>query len=155
VSEHGTHAAAALLTSNRLADMPSDITDIIAERELGIAGDPSARVTVRIGRPYRRATGEWACPFQFVGLSASGCTAAYGEDGVQALQLGLEMIRILLAASGKDLVWNEEGFPPAEAGGFMRTLLLPREFAGPVHEMIDRASEEWRKQRDEASDDVS
>ncbi|HEY0026083.1 MAG TPA: hypothetical protein VGB24_24545 [Longimicrobium sp.] len=71
---------------------------VIAERELEMAGEHPRRVVVRMSVPVRVADGEWGCPFQIRGAGDERVRTAYGVDGVQALQLCMEMIRADLGA---------------------------------------------------------
>lgn len=87
---------------------------IIATRQLTLDGPDGARpVIVRIGRPRRQRTGEWACPFRIAGLGRQRLDHAYGEDAFQALQLALEAIRIQLETARQKVTWL--GLPVAVA----------------------------------------
>lgn len=96
--------------------------EMIAERELQArTPDGSVRtVIVRLGKPYpeTEAGGEWGCPIQIIGLDDDDVFVAYGYDGVQALQLALEIIGARLAHPRSDeavvLTWldaRDLGFP--------------------------------------------
>jgi hypothetical protein len=50
---------------------------------------------ITIGAPYRRETGEWACPNSLKGLYENLLDTS-GEDSFQALVLSLNLIRTLL-----------------------------------------------------------
>ena len=52
-------------------------------------------VTVEIGRPYRAAEGEWACPVAIRGFYNS-LPDVRGEDSLQALCLAASLVRMLL-----------------------------------------------------------
>ena len=76
--------------------------DIIATRELDIVDEhehPVAKVLVHIGRPWQEPAGEWAAPFQIVGLGRSRISRAFGLDAVHALQLAQRMIGSMLEIS--------------------------------------------------------
>ena len=98
--------------------------DIIATRELDVIdenGRAVRRVLVHIGRPWQEPTGEWAAPFQILGLGRSRVSRAFGLDAIQALQLVQLMIGSTLAITdeGKQgrLRWAGEkslGFPVDE-----------------------------------------
>jgi len=98
--------------------------DIIATREIDIFsedGSAVGQVLVHIGRPWQEPTGEWAAPFQILGLGRSRVSRAFGLDAIHALQLVHLMIGSTLAASdeGKQgrLRWAGEadlGFPVTE-----------------------------------------
>ena len=72
--------------------MATQLGPVIARRELVRVGSRRP-VVVEIGKPRRRPTGEWACPYRIGGLGRSGVKQAYGEDAVQALQLALDGVR--------------------------------------------------------------
>ena len=125
-----------------MTDTP--LPDVIAERELEVGDDPPRKVMVRVGRPVQQPTGEWACPFQIEGLwSKHTRRAAYGEDSLQALQLGLEMLRITIRSPGLRLDGEE-----VAGAGIYPIIMLPPEYAAPVEEALERASEAWRAVRD-------
>jgi hypothetical protein len=58
--------------------------------------DTGAAVTVQLGRPRRRRTGEFECPYRVRGLGRAKIGRALGEDSVQALQLAFEAVRLEL-----------------------------------------------------------
>ncbi len=76
------------------------LKDVIAERELERPGGHVA--VVRIGRPVRIDEGEWGRSFQVQGAGSERVLTAYGYDGVQALELCLEMIRAELGARQRE-----------------------------------------------------
>ncbi|MGK3985562.1 hypothetical protein WME99_21125 [Sorangium sp. So ce136] len=90
----------------------------IAERRLSVVGEPGRMVTVTIGKPMRKPSGDWACPVDIQGLEAAVRDSAYGVDAVQALQLAFEGARQTLKKSGLPVTWcdgeaGETGFPMA------------------------------------------
>lgn len=62
-------------------------------------------VTVRIGTPYPRPTGEWACPFEVTGLGRKRLRHCFGFDAFQALQLVPQAIRAELQKDGANVTW--------------------------------------------------
>ena len=63
----------------------------IAERRFQIhstGGD----LIARLAAPEQREAGEWACPIELEGPDGSAHLEAFGEDSLQALQLGLVML---------------------------------------------------------------
>ena len=102
----------------------------IATRHLGRA-DTGAAVTVQLGRPHRRRTGEFECPYRVRGLGRAKIGRAFGEDSVQALQLAFEAVRLELEPHAAILTWSggepgETGFPqyvPYTFGGRFRKRL--------------------------------
>ncbi|WP_437602980.1 hypothetical protein WMF28_15260 [Sorangium sp. So ce590] len=90
----------------------------IAERRLSVVGEPGRVVTVTIGKPMRKPSGDWACPVDIQGLQEAVRDSAYGVDAVQALQLAFETARQSLKNSGLPVTWcdgepGEMGFPVA------------------------------------------
>ncbi|WP_437650290.1 DUF6968 family protein [Sorangium sp. So ce362] len=90
----------------------------IAERRLSVVGEPGRVVTVTIGKPMRKPSGDWACPVDIQGLQEAVRDSAYGVDAVQALQLAFETARQSLKNSGLPVTWcdgepGETGFPVA------------------------------------------
>jgi hypothetical protein len=128
--------------------MARDLTDIIAERELDVLDSPGERVVLRVERPIKQESGEWGCSFQVAGPGRSYVRTAYGEDSVQALQLGFEMARIELLHSGWRMGWNETEM---RGGSILRAILIPDEYVGPVEEALDQASRVWRESEDYGS----
>jgi hypothetical protein len=70
----------------------------IAERsyERGLAGN----VNVAVAAPQLVESGEWTCAVRVWDGETSKTTIASGEDAMQALLLGLSMLRIRLETSG-------------------------------------------------------
>jgi hypothetical protein len=106
----------AYVEAKRRMNKPA-LGDVIAERELEVAG--AARAVVRIGRPTPDAQegGDWRCPFQIVGLADDAVHEAFGLDAVQAIQLCFQMIDIYLASErgARDITWlgsEDLGFFP-------------------------------------------
>lgn len=94
--------------------MHAKFTAPIATRHLA-RSDTGARVTVQLGRPRRRRTGEYECPCRVRGLGPARIGRALGEDSVQALQLVFEAVRLELEPHAAILTWfgahGETGFP--------------------------------------------
>ena len=86
----------------------------IATRHLART-DTGGAVIVQLGRPRRRRTGEFECPYRVRGLGRVKLGRALGEDGVQALQLAFEAVRLELDPHAGTLTWygaaGETGFP--------------------------------------------
>jgi hypothetical protein len=78
---------------------------IIAKRTLKRVDLPGS-VLIQVGIPRRRRTGEWACPYQIVGLEEERVRRALGEDSIQALHLALEGIRMDLKPFESQLTWT-------------------------------------------------
>jgi hypothetical protein len=92
--------------------------------------DTGAAVTVQLGRPRRRRSGEFECPYRVRGLGRVRIGRALGVDGVQALQLAFEAVRLELEPHAAVLTWSGElgeiGFPqyvPYYFGGRFRKRL--------------------------------
>ena len=51
------------------------------------------RVRLRVGKPYRTPTGEWACPVECRGVEPR-YTDIRGEDSLQALCLAISFLRL-------------------------------------------------------------
>jgi uncharacterized protein DUF6968 len=101
----------------------------IATRHLART-DTGAAVTVQLGHPRRRRTGEFECPYRVRGLGRAKIGRALGEDSVQALQLAFEAVRLELEPHAAILTWygalGETGFPqyvPYTVGGRFRKRL--------------------------------
>jgi hypothetical protein len=129
----------------------------IATRHLART-DTGAAVTVQLGRPRRRRTGEFECPYRVRGLGRAKIGRALGEDSVQALQLAFEAVRRALDPHAAILTWygalGETGFPqyvPYTFGGRFRKRL-----EAMVNREIEREArrlEHRSKARREASRD--
>ncbi|WP_436619193.1 DUF6968 family protein [Sorangium sp. So ce136] len=72
----------------------------IAERRLSVVGEPDRMVTVIIGKPVQKASGDWACPVDIQGRQEAARDWAYGVDAAHALQLAFEGARQSLKKSG-------------------------------------------------------
>jgi hypothetical protein len=78
--------------------------ELIAQRELAASSeDQVIKVFVRIAKPLEMPAGEWACPYQIVGLGDEVIRAIYGIDGVQALQLTMIFVAAELERLSKGL----------------------------------------------------
>lgn len=72
-----------------------EIGDIIAVRELSLAGsdESSASIKIFLGKPNVLPDGGgYYCPFQIVGVGAEDIKYAAGVDPIQSLQLAMVMI---------------------------------------------------------------
>ncbi len=116
---------------------------VIATRELTVDGpNRPRRVVLRIGKPRRQRTGEWACLFGVTGLGRQSVHRAYGEDAVQALQLALEAIRIHLDTSPRSVTWL--GLPVAVA--FPRQVpSFDEKLAIRLTRLVDREVMRWAR----------
>src|SRR5512138_2079703 len=89
--------------------------EVIATRRLKVLGDAGRLVTIRLGRPRRVRTGEWACPVQFTGLAELRQIAGRGVDSCQALLEALAGIHYTLAQTRQRFSWSsmndQTGFP--------------------------------------------
>lgn len=95
--------------------------DIIASRFLDIVDGearPVGQATVHIGRPWQEPAGEWAIPYQIVGLGDDRVYRLLGFDAIQAMQCVQLVIGSILASSDEGeqgrLRWAGEsdlGFP--------------------------------------------
>ena len=117
--------------------MAQPVGSIIGTRELSREGSRGKPVTVTLGKPRKRADGDWECAFRIAGLRVRAVQYGYGVDAIQALTTALEGIRVTLERSGQRLAWIG-----GEAGdaGFER--LVPTSF-GPaftsrLNRLIDR-----------------
>lgn len=76
--------------------------DIIATRTIDVVDDDGNRiraVLVHIGRPWQEPEGEWALPYQIVGLGDGKVRCVLGFDAIQALQGVHLVIGSILASS--------------------------------------------------------
>src|SRR5882762_9859251 len=87
----------------------------VATRRLHYGARGSRVVTVRIQAPRKTGKEEWVCRFGISGLKNGASGSAHGVDGIQALLLALEAVRLTLDRSGAIFSWlggdNETGFP--------------------------------------------
>lgn len=68
------------------------MTDWIAHRALRSSTSDN-EIIVRLGRPVGDSTGVWSCEVQVTALELPEVTVAHGEDSLQALLLGISMLR--------------------------------------------------------------
>ncbi|WP_437985657.1 DUF6968 family protein [Sorangium sp. So ce117] len=120
----------------------------IAERRLSVVGEPGRVVTVTIGKPVQKASGDWACPVDIQGFGEAVRDSAYGVDAVQALQLAFETARHSLKNSGLPVTWcdgepGETGFSVAVPYIFGRTFEDRMERL--IEEEIEKAVEAKKK----------
>lgn len=78
----------------------------IAERHFD-AGDEVESIRALIAHPVREPSGEWGCRVEVVGGGFSFHEAAFGEDSLQALLMGIAMLRAVLVPTMDriDLRW--------------------------------------------------
>jgi hypothetical protein len=129
----------------------------IATRHLART-DTGAAVTVQLGRPRRRRTGEFDCPYRVRGLGRGKIGRALGEDSVQALQLAFEAVRLELEPHAAILTWygqpGETGFPqyvPYSLGGRFRMRLeamVNREIEREARRLEHRSQARRKASRD-------
>ena len=104
--------------------MPKSI-DVIAARVLDVVDESGClvrQVLVNIGRPWQEPTGEWALPYQIVGIGKGKIFVVHGFDAIQALQ-GVQLVIGAILASSEEgregrLRWAGErnwGFPVPES----------------------------------------
>lgn len=93
----------------------ADLDDLIWIRKDGT----EAPITIRLARPYQRATGEWACPIELQGIEHPMQRDVFGESSLQALCLALSLARARLAhliGRGERIVFaNDRGNPISAA----------------------------------------
>lgn len=109
----------------------------IAERRLAVVGEPDRTVTVTIGKPVQKPSGDWACPVDIQGIPTPARDSVYGVDAVQALQLAFETARQSLKNSGLALAM--EGMDAGETGFPM---CVPYVFGRAFAEALERHIEE-------------
>jgi hypothetical protein len=91
--------------------------DVIAERTLtATIDDKSFVVFVRFGKPMPHPKGDWACPYQIIGIGDEKASYIFGIDAVQALQLAMCAVGAVLSAYRRKvnlsfLDENHSGFP--------------------------------------------
>jgi hypothetical protein len=87
--------------------------EVIAEREIDIAFPDArtAKVVLRVGRPYAHPQGDFACTVQLLGLQNRDFQCdIIGVDSWQALLLGVRFLQMMLAAQvegGAVLRWHD------------------------------------------------
>ncbi|MEU8774165.1 hypothetical protein [Streptomyces sp. NPDC048606] len=100
-----------------------DIGEIVARRDLrATAPDGSSfPVSLQVGTPRPDPTpgGDWVCPCRVEGLDGSSVSEIHGVDGLQALALAVDTVRIrlrhLAEAGNLTFVWGDEaGLSAAE-----------------------------------------
>ena len=74
----------------------------------------ATNVVATIYTPVELVDGTWGCEFEIVGLIAPVRTVVRGVDGLQALTVAIEGVRVTLAQSGEMLVWEEH--EPGDSG---------------------------------------
>ena len=131
-------------------------TSPIAARHL-VRTDTGTGVSVELGRPRARRTGEFECPYRVRGLGRIRIGRALGEDSVQALQLAFEAVRLELEPHVAALSWygmaGETGFPhyvPYALGARFRKRLetvLSREIEREVRRLKRRSKEPDSRRR--------
>jgi len=91
---------------------PARRSDAFVERAFQFHVEGHDReVRLRVSAPDRdpRPGGRWRCRVEIAGFGRDVDQYAYGEDGLQALVLGLEMARVRLRTtplpSGASLTW--------------------------------------------------
>jgi len=122
----------------------STVTDIIAERQLAVEGEPGKSVVLSIGKPRPDPRGDWVCPVQVQGVSESQQLNGYGVDAVQALMNALEAARYIFDQSDLTLTW-----PGGEPGDVGIPRLIPASFglafARNIEAYVDREVENFAK----------
>jgi hypothetical protein len=101
------------------------IRDVIAERVFQRADGREVRAEV--GRPRRKAKGEWECEFRVLGVGRSKVYSLPGADSLEALQLALAMMAVQL-----DSYQQEHGL--TLMGGSYLALMKP-DFAAMMREI--------------------
>jgi hypothetical protein len=86
--------------------MASELKPVIVERTLRSEGGAARPVQLRLGMPRPSPKGDWECPYQIVGLGKSRSQVAYGLDGMQALLMAVEALRVTIEESGERLAWE-------------------------------------------------
>ena len=116
--------------------MPIRFGTVVAARHL-VTVDDERPVTVELGVPRRRRTGEWACPYRIRGLGRARSRQAFGEDSIQALHLALELVRLELEPFRAQLAWAD-----GEPGELFFPRYVPyyfgERFARKLGDMLDR-----------------
>jgi hypothetical protein len=131
---------------------------VLGVRELKVVGSPRKTVIVRLGKPRKEPTGEWACPFQITGLGQRGVQHGYGEDGIQAVGNALQGVRVTLDRSraklslfGGEPGWTgfERSIPTSLGVAFGRKLerLVDREISRLVRTLERRHRARMRRRQ--------
>ena len=126
--------------------MPIELKPIVAERSLRTADAAVRSVQIRLGMPRPSPKGDWECPYQIVGLGRSRPQLAYGLDGIQALLMALEALRVTIEESGKRLTWQG-----GESGDNGLPRVVPTffglSFAHRVSKLIDQEIERFSRRQ--------
>lgn len=114
----------------------SDIEPIFAKRCLH-GNLPSQVAKIVIGKP-REEGADWCCPYFIFGIGLRRVRRAYGRDGVQALLMALEAIRVTLDSN--KIKWTWDG--GSEEGDFGLPVTIPayygEAFARRVNQLVDK-----------------
>jgi hypothetical protein len=113
--------------------MASELKPVIVERTLRSEGGAARPVQLRLGMPRPSPKGDWECPYQIVGLGKSRPQVACGLDGMQALLMAVEALRVTMEESGKRLAW--EG---GENGDHGLPRVVPAFFGVPFAQRVSR-----------------
>ena len=131
------------MKKNSRAASKSPIGRIIAQRELTDAKDPETRIIVSVGMPQQVGYLDWRCDIRIDGLSPEPILDhASGVDSLQALLIGVEVLRLALKRSPRRLAWlgNSIRYP---AGG------IPRQVSGNLGEEFDERMEQLIKREEQ------
>jgi hypothetical protein len=82
-----------------------------AIRQIQEVGKNSSNITIYLGVPSKVKANEWKCPFLLDGFEKPRIQFGRGVDGLQALLVAIEGIRVTLERSGKHFSWlgGEDG----------------------------------------------
>jgi hypothetical protein len=120
---------------------------VIASRELTDARNSKRRIMVSLGMPRRVGSDEWQCRVSIDGLKAKPIVEKVtGVDSLQALQLGLVVLRKSLRRSPFRLAWlGESNLYPA--GGIPCQVPgdLGEEFDQLIEQLIERETQRYQK----------
>jgi hypothetical protein len=108
----------------------------IASRTLKDA-ETGATLVVSLGVPQQVTPEEWTCAFHIDGIPPDEDQQSHGVDGLQALVMAIEGIRVTLARSGRSLTW--EGGEPGDHG---IPQIVPHAFGLVVSRHLERLLEE-------------
>src|SRR5271155_3833716 len=78
---------------------------VVASGTLTEDGQPPNRAEIVLGAPRRLGT-DWECPFSLRGLEDESVKATTGSDSLQALQLAIQALRVLLEENGRRFLWS-------------------------------------------------
>jgi len=112
------------------------LRNVMASRNLTEVGS-DRRVSITLGKPRRRAKGEWVCGVQITGLGSDRIHYVHGLDSVQSITIALDAIRLTLRQTRKRFTWiggeeGDDGFPVT-----IPTLFGP-EFSRQLEQIVDR-----------------